>query len=176
VKTIKTFKKIFDVELPSGQEVKVMLSHSTEKCERPVKVESGMQAIAEDFLIPRFRKVRDRNGNVLTTPVSVPGVRIRLRFSDGHLMEGRACCKPPDTFKTKMGLRRAIHRIFKVDSGISLHKFAKGGQPLRDKSVKPRLTGTDRKQLYRAIMRKGKPFREKKKEETTTTSTETKVG
>ena len=97
------FKKTFEVHLPSGQTVEVTISHTKEKVERPPKVEDGIRRITKDFVVPKLRKVRDRQGEVMTRTVIVPGVQgedplrgRRRRIEGAGLLQTARCLQDED--------------------------------------------------------------------------------
>jgi hypothetical protein len=59
------------------------------------------------------RWCRDTTGCLVTVPFSVPEVRIELSISPGQKTTcvSRACCKPPDVFDEKTGIRYATKRL-----------------------------------------------------------------
>lgn len=186
-------KKTYTVQLPNAGAAKVTVTHSMEEIEVAAKYDAGLQAVpGTTYLVPIKRKLRDKSGEPITAKVRVQGVKLRIRLDD-RVLEARACCKPPDVFNTQIGLRQALRRIFKLDSGISLDKYEpghvatitekvggkkstrtvwiKGGRPVVDKTVTPKLSGTDRQELLKTVIRGGpRKDRIKKVPETTKTS------
>ena len=159
------WKKKFDVELPSKQVVNVSLAHTRESVQRKVKVLHGYKKNTS-YLVPDWRNVRDKHGEFVTAPVAVAGLRITVRFQDGTKLSARSCCKSPDVFSVKTAKRRAIHRLYLLDSGIDPfnQKRDDNGKPVKTlkDAPKPHLSGEDHKFLIYAILRNGRPKKVKK--------------
>lgn len=154
----------FDVPLPSGQTVKVTVRQGEETVDLKCKAVAGFQQFS-DYTVPIYKNLRDRKGEYVTTPFTVRGVRLTVRFENGERIEVRSCCKPPDVFKGRLGRRRALRRLFLIDSGFdpAKPKVDGEGKPVRNDDREPRLNGEDRKELFRAVLRNGKPAKPRAK-------------
>lgn len=140
----------FPVKLPSGAEVQVTVKQTTETIDRKAKVQTGVRVMGKDWTIPVTTTARGADGQPITSPVPVRGLRVTVEFSDGKSLTVRSCCKPPDVFQVSVGKRKAMRRLFQLDSGTDV----KTGKTNPDH--KPRLTGDDRRALYYAVITNGK--------------------
>lgn len=57
--------------------------------------------------------VRNKDGSLLKLPVPVKAVVAELKMADGRTVTGRSCCKPPDYFDKKEGVRLAVKRLLR---------------------------------------------------------------
>jgi hypothetical protein len=158
----------FEKKLPSGKVVNVQITQGMEVIERRVKVEVGVRLIG-DYPITQYSNMRDKDGNLVTAPMKVPGLKVVITFKDGESYTARSCCKPPDVFCARTARRKAMRRIFMLDDGINpasirYHevKLRRKGvttvqlRPIADKNFKKRLVGKDRKSIFYAVLRNGK--------------------
>lgn len=173
----------FDAKLPSGQRVRVKIKQGTETVERKVKVEAGVRLIGRDdqIPIPVYSNMRNKKGELVTQPMKVMGLRITVRFDGGKELEARSCCKPPDVFNAKTARRRALHRLFMLDSGIDpanvqWEESESGRRMRREDGHEPRLNGEDRKSLFYLVMRNGKEKIKKTAEQPETPGNSLAVG
>jgi hypothetical protein len=137
------FQKSVNVDLPSGSKIKVTVAHTNELIRRRAKVTMPDN---------KTRNLRDADGNYVTMEWKVRGIRLTLEFENGDKVVARSCCKPPDVFNAKEGIKRALRRIFKMDSGISCNRFAEGGKPIREKT-KARIKNKDRESLLLSLVK-----------------------
>jgi len=163
----------FPVKLPSGMSVKITVKQTEETIDRKVKVQTGVKVMGKDWVIPVLTNVRDKKGMPVTAPVTVRGLRVTVEFSDGAKLTSRSCCKPPDVYRPGIGKRKAMHRLFQLDSGIDVRT----NQKSPEFKGKTRLNGEDRKALYYAVLTNGEDRKPniKKVEKPTTTTPESKV-
>lgn len=103
--------------------------------------------------IPVYRNIRDAQGNFVTYPLTVQGVRIQIKFADKERLQARSCCKPPDIFTNAEGTKIALKRLFRMDKGIN-----PSTNKVEDKSrfESPRLSDEDRLFITRMIRNKGR--------------------
>ncbi len=79
-------------------------------------------------------------GHFVRVPVWVDGVAVMVDLESGGRFYGRSCCKWPDVFKLQVGKKLAMRQL---THGSTLSKG-------------------DRKELFHAVMRNGKPFKARK--------------
>ena len=80
--------------------------------------------------------VKMKNGKYKTLPAVVKSTFIVVTDSSGAKVKARSCCKPPDVFDPREGVKLALKRLFKVDT-------ARGGERI--------LSNSDRKLLMNAF-------------------------
>jgi hypothetical protein len=146
----------FPVNVSGNRTVSITVHQGQEKVERKAKFIKGHRDFGGGVIVPVFGNLKGEDGQPVKTDVSVQGVRISVQFPDGTTLEGRSCCKPPDIFNVRTGKRRAIRRLFDIDSGIDPHTRKKNA------THQPSLTGEDRKIIYRAVLRNGKAVKPRK--------------
>lgn len=154
----------FDVSLPSGKNVNVQIVQGKEEIERKVKVEAGVRLVGNKVAVPIYTNLRDDDGEIVTRPMKVDGLRITLTFKNGKELTARSCCKAPDVFNARTARRKAMHRIFLVDDGIdpaNREVTEDGTLVKKNPKHKPLLSGEDRQFLYYAVLRNGKERKEK---------------
>lgn len=147
----------FQLPISGNRTVNVTVRQGQENVERKAKYIKGHRDYG-GVLVPIFATLKDAKRQPVKTTVALQGVRISVEFPDGSILEARSCCKPPDVFNVRSGKRKATHRLFGIDSGIDPHTREK------NETHKPLLTGEDRRTIYRAVLRNGKPVKERESE------------
>ena len=61
----------------------------------------------------------DGKGEIVKVKYRVPSTHVRIKLTDGTIIKSRSCCKPPDHFNRKTGLRLAVRRLIKNDTVLT---------------------------------------------------------
>jgi hypothetical protein len=108
-----------------------------------VTIDQGKQLVFRKTYVRNARgewEAAKKNGDFIRVIVDLDGVSIEVNLENGPRLFGRSCCKHPDVFKGRVGKKLALKHLVK---GSILSK-------------------DDRKELFHAVMRNGKPRKEKK--------------
>lgn len=134
VKSSGTLEKIqYAVKLPEcGKEAKVTIEFGKGEVERKAKITFPGST--------KIRNARDQKGRLVRFPISVPTTYVAITVN-GRTFKARACCKPPDQFLHKVGIKLALRRL------------------LAEPEFKKLVPGKDRRALVRVCQSKapGKP-------------------
>lgn len=128
---------VYELELTSGKKVTVTFSFGKQTIQKAVKIVAGVPLVylqgnkIEIFgefdhqdrrrQLTRPQNYRDKDGKVLKVDVEVPACMVRIDGPFG-MLQGRSCCKPPDTFSRVVGKRLALAHLFRRDTPKTLTK------------------------------------------------------
>jgi hypothetical protein len=107
-----------------------------------VTIDQGKQLVFRKTYVRNARgewEAAKKNGDFVRVIVYLDGVSVEVR-GIGQTLFGRSCCKHPDAFKGRVGKKLALKHLC---TGSVLSK-------------------EDRRELFHAVMRNGKPRKTKK--------------
>lgn len=103
---------------PEGFTKTIVLS-STNKAE--IKVAHFLDTIdvkAKIVVFGRYYRGPDDTGPIVKhiAKVKVPSTHVIVKLENGHVLQARSCCKPPDVFNRYEGIIRAARRLVREDA------------------------------------------------------------
>jgi hypothetical protein len=100
-----------------------------------IKVTHGFDTV-EAKISALGRWLRDKNGEIRREKVKVPATSLKITLADGTVLKARSCCKPPDVFKTEVGINLAAKRLLLTDTE---HKLSRNDRRAIMEALRPTL-------------------------------------